>query len=84
MHQGDAQQYRWRLTKHRGKALADPTLGNTTRFYLQLERHLQLQCPDLKNVRIIGVVATGVQDAVSEKEWYDVIFLAEPGIRANG
>lgn len=72
-----SQPHDWRLTKHRGKAIADPTLGNTTRFYLQLEKHLQVQHPNLKNVRIIGVTATGVGDAISEKEWYDVIFLAD-------
>lgn len=75
--QQSSQPYHWRLTKHHGKAIADPKLGNTTRFYLQLEKHLEMQYPHLKNIRIIGVTATGICDAVSEREWYDVIFLAD-------
>lgn len=75
--QQSPQPYHWRLTKHHGKAIADPELGNTPRFYLQLEKHLETQYPRLKNIRIIGLTATGVRDALSERQWYDVIFLAD-------
>lgn len=30
-----------------------------------------------KNIRIIGLTATGARDVLSEKQWYDVIFLAD-------
>lgn len=68
----------WRLTRHEGKALADPKLrATTTQFYLQLERHLQLQFPHMKNIRIIRADSTGDWDTRTIQEWHEVVFIAD-------
>jgi hypothetical protein len=70
------QPHDWRLAKHEGNALADPKLPTTTAFQLQLENHLQLQYPHLKNIRVISAAGTGEWDTMIAREWYKVVFLA--------
>jgi hypothetical protein len=73
--------YDWRLAKHTGKALADPNLCTTIAFDVQLETHLQLQYPQLKNIRVISATGTGEWDAMTAREWHDVVFLADDSRR---
>jgi hypothetical protein len=65
------------MAKHEGRALVDPNLRNTTAFFSELEKHLQLQYPHFQNIRVERATGTGEGDTMTTREWQKVVFIAD-------
>jgi hypothetical protein len=71
------------MARHQGRALADPRRadlpGNPNALFEELERHLQLQHPDLTNISVSWAGATGDWDTnvMPVRRWFDVRYTTD-------